>query len=297
MTALGLDADEETDRGKIKDGRQDADNDDDVIGDLRVGGHDEGPGAHDRRHQLATGRGRGFDPGGKLGRETGTLHQRDGDHAGRGGVGNRRTGDGAHQPGGHDRHQAGAADHAPGDGAGQVDDELTGAGTEQKGTEQDEHEHVAGRDAGDGAEQGVVTVDAAEQNGFRAQTGKFEDPADLCPPPANITQGDDDQHRDKPAGHPPGEFQGTENQDDAGHPLAGEHAYAARVDGVFHGDQVESRPGGEKPQQDIQGSPDDDGILAQRVDQRGHQGKAGKMQRVLPERRQHCHHVEPDVHQ
>ena len=87
----------EVDRRRDRGGQRDL-----GIGHAEDVGHDEGGDAHDRRHELAAGRGDGFVRGRPFAAVAGAHHQRDRERAGRGDVGDRGAADRAEQRAGHD---------------------------------------------------------------------------------------------------------------------------------------------------------------------------------------------------
>jgi hypothetical protein len=140
-----------------------------------------------------------------------------------------------------------AAGHRPG----QVDDKVAGAGAQQKGAEEDEHEDEGGRDPGDVAENSIIAVDRTKQDGLGAQAAELEHPVDQTAPPPHIGQCHDDEDGDDPAGGTAGEFDGGKDQGDAGDPLTGVEPDPALVDGILHADQIQGGTGGQQPQTDI----------------------------------------------
>ena len=111
-------------------------------------GHDEGHGAHDRRHDLAAHRRGRLDATSEGRAVTEALHQRDGELAGGDHVGHAGTGDGAHQCRGHDRYLGRAADLVAEQAHGEVGEQLDHPGLLEEGAKQNEQEDVGGRHIG-----------------------------------------------------------------------------------------------------------------------------------------------------
>ena len=128
----------------IEDGRNGRRLDDLGVGDVEVLGHDEGHGAHDRRHDLAAHRRGGLDGTGENTGVAEALHQRDGELAGGQHVGDAGARDGAHQPGGQHGHLGWAAFGMPDQPERQVVEEIDHAGVLEEGAEQDKQEDVGG---------------------------------------------------------------------------------------------------------------------------------------------------------
>ena len=155
-------------RAEIQHRRDDRGLDDGGIGHVQRLGHDEGDGAHHRRHDLAAHGGGGFDAAGKGGAIAEALHQGNGELAGGHDIGDARAGDRAHQAGGDDRDLGGAALGPADEAERDVGKQLDHAGPLQERAEQDEQEDVGGRDVGRDAvdalgAEGHVIDDLAER--------------------------------------------------------------------------------------------------------------------------------------
>ena len=148
--------------GEVQHGREDGAQRDLAVGDVHVLGHKERGSAHDRRHYLAAGGGRGLDSACKLGLIAGLLHHRDGDGAGGDGIADRGAGDHAAQRGGDDRDLGRAAGEAADEGVCKVYKESRDTGALKERAEDDEHNDVlcadldrSAHDAAGGIEQGI----------------------------------------------------------------------------------------------------------------------------------------------
>ena len=116
------------------------------IGDVQRLGHDEGDGAHHRRHDLPAHRRGRLDAAGESRLEAEALHQRDGELAAGHDVGDPRAGDGAHQC--RRQHADLRRPTAPGADQTQrhVVEERDHAGAFEEGGKDHEDEDVGGRD-------------------------------------------------------------------------------------------------------------------------------------------------------
>ena len=119
--------------------------------------HDERDGAHDRRHDLAAHRGGRLDAARECRPIAETLHQRNGELAGRDDIGDARPGNRSHQRRGEHRDLGGAALSAAEGAHGDVGEQPDHAGPLQERAEQDEQEDVGG---GDGGGDGVDALGA-----------------------------------------------------------------------------------------------------------------------------------------
>jgi hypothetical protein len=120
--------------------RRDADR---RVGDVDRLRHDEGDGAHDRRHDLSTHRGRRFHRAREIGGIAEALHQgncklADGDDVGDAGAINR-----AHQSGRDHRHLSGAAARMPDRAHREIGEKRDHARAFKKRAEQNEQEDVS----------------------------------------------------------------------------------------------------------------------------------------------------------
>ena len=138
--------DAEPDAGIVQQGRDHCSLDHFDVGDAYEFRHQEGGGAHDRRHQLASRGGGGFYGTGKGRTVAQFLHHGDGEGTGAGHVGHRGAGYGAHEAGGEHGHFGGTAHGPTGQCVGKVDEELAQAGGIQISSEQDEQEDEGGGD-------------------------------------------------------------------------------------------------------------------------------------------------------
>ncbi|MNY07864.1 hypothetical protein D3C86_1406870 [compost metagenome] len=111
-------------------------------------GHDEGNGAHYRRHYLAAHARSGLDPAGKRGPVAKALHQRNGELSRGHDVGNPGAGDGPHQRRRSNGHLRRAAELVPEQSHGEVGKQLDHAGLFKKGAEQNEQKNVGRRNVG-----------------------------------------------------------------------------------------------------------------------------------------------------
>ena len=102
--------------------------------------HDESAGAHDRGHDLPAGGSYGLDCACFLRSITGLLHQRNGEHAGTGYIGNRGTGDHSHQAGRKNRSLCRTADRLVGKLETGVNQHSSAAAVGEEGAEQQEIE-------------------------------------------------------------------------------------------------------------------------------------------------------------
>ena len=121
--------------------------------------HQEGGSAHNRRHNLPAGGGRGLDRAGKLGLVAGLLHHRNGDGAGGHGVADRGTGHHAAQGGGDDRDLRRTAGGSARDGVCKLDKELGNARLVQECAEDDEQDNEVQAGTDGGADNAVSSVE------------------------------------------------------------------------------------------------------------------------------------------
>jgi hypothetical protein len=176
--------------------------------------------------------------GGELRGKARALHHGNGDDAGGDRVGDGRAGDRAHEPRAHHRHHAGAASEASGQQARQLDDELAGAGLEQERPEQDEHEHIGGRDVGRAAEHALGAEEAAVEHGFQAQPWEGEQAGNVAPQEQDVGQRQHDQHGREPARGAPGELDGQQHGHARDH-IVGQHELRfAGIQRVLEQDQI-----------------------------------------------------------
>ena len=117
------------------------------VRDVRHLRHQEGRGAHDRRHQLAAGRSGGFYGAGEFRRVAETLHHRDSERARAYNVGYRTARYRAHEAAGEHRNLSGATRCAPGYRIGQVYEVLSEASLLEVCAKQDEQEDECARHA------------------------------------------------------------------------------------------------------------------------------------------------------
>ena len=122
------------------------------VGDADQLGDDEGRRAHDRRHDLAVGRGRDLNRARLGARKAGLFHHRDGKGARGDHIGDRRAGDRAGHARGQDRGLGRAAAIFADHREGEVQEITPGPGAVQKSAEQHEQEHEADRDINGNAE-------------------------------------------------------------------------------------------------------------------------------------------------
>ena len=133
-------------RGVVEKRRDESGQGDLVIGNADRLGHDEGDGAHHRRHDLAAHAGGRLDCSGEGPAVAEADHQRDGELAGGEDVGDRRAVDGAHQSRGDHRDLRRSALLVADETEGDVVEQPDHAGALEKRAKQDEQEDVGGRD-------------------------------------------------------------------------------------------------------------------------------------------------------
>ena len=178
---------------------------------LKVLDHDERGGAHDRRGDLTAGGRRRFHRPGKMRPVADALHHRNGQGAGRHGVGDRRAGNHAEAGGRHHSDLGRSAGKAAGDPGGNVDEQLAEADPLGQFAEQHEQEDVFGHHADRDAVDPLVShVEVVDQPGpgsarMRQHAGKLA-----------AEQGiGHEQHRDGrqgPADRPPCRLQDQDQQ-------------------------------------------------------------------------------------
>ena len=135
------DMNEQIHRGEIQQGRKHTDFYNVEVRHTGVFRNQEGAGAHQRRHDLATGTGCGFNAT-RLGRTKAQfLHQRNGKRARGYHVGDGTAGDGPHAGRGQNRSLGGAAALTARRRKRQIDEEAACAGHFQHGAEQHKDEH------------------------------------------------------------------------------------------------------------------------------------------------------------
>ena len=129
---------------EVENGRNDSSFDDFHIGDTDEFRHQESGCAHDRRHQLATGRSGCFYGTGEILVIAQFLHHRDGEGAGAYDVRYRGTGDRTLQSRGNDSDLSWSAGCPASDGIGDIDEEFPKTCLFQIRTEKDEEENEGG---------------------------------------------------------------------------------------------------------------------------------------------------------
>ena len=156
---LGFQMDRDEDACKVQNRRQNGLDDDLGVGNLHIVSHQESGSAHDGGHDLTAGGGGCFGCCGKLRLVAGALHQRNGDGAGAYCVGHRGTGDHAFHGGCHDGNLGRTAGETADNGVGDLNEEISNAGTLQEGTEDDEHHDELGADIDGGGEDTFLAVE------------------------------------------------------------------------------------------------------------------------------------------
>ena len=147
LLLAGPDVDIREYRRVVDESRNDRGGGDRKVGDVEELAHDEGSGAHDRRHQLAAGGGAGLDRAGVIGGIPDLFHERDGEGARSRDVGDGRAVDRAEQPGGYDRHLRRAAGLTSGKGKRKLVEKLRAAALREIGAKYDEHDDEGRRDS------------------------------------------------------------------------------------------------------------------------------------------------------
>ena len=143
----GLEIDVHEQRGVVEQRRNGGGDADRAIGDLQELRHDEGGGAHHRRHELAAGRADRFDRRRAVGREARAHHQRNGDDADRHHVADRGAGDHAEQRRADHRDLGGAAAKVAHRRHGDVGEIGRAAGAAEHLAHERERHHDQHRDA------------------------------------------------------------------------------------------------------------------------------------------------------
>ena len=199
----------------IKQARHQCGEDDLGIGHLKELGHQEGGGAHHRRHQLAAGRGDGLDGGGLVGGVAAALDHRDGDDAGGDDVGNGGTGDRAEQGGGDDGDLHRAATVAAHGEQRRVGEEARAAGGRQQRAEKNEGDDDGAGDRHRDAEN-AVAVEGEITGKLLPVLGAGSQAAGKDVAKHGVENEDDDDGHQHPAGCPSQRLEDQHNQDDAG---------------------------------------------------------------------------------
>ena len=123
--------------------RRDQRRDHDVhVSDIEEHDHEEDRESHDRRHDLGPVGGGRLDRGRELRLQPHPLHERDGHVAGHVDIAHRAARHRAHHRARHHRHQRGSGATAAEEGAGEVHDEVQGAGVLEHLAEDQEERHV-----------------------------------------------------------------------------------------------------------------------------------------------------------
>ena len=155
--------------------------DDRLVRQVQELDHQERRRAHDRRRDLAAGRGGGFDRAREVARIAEADHRRDRQRADRHGVRDRRTRQHAEHRRGEDADLGGTAGIASGDRRRDVDEELAQADARREHAEQheveDERRDDADRDAVDALARHVEVVDEARPRRARMLEQARERPA------------------------------------------------------------------------------------------------------------------------
>ena len=194
-----------------RDGRGDADR---SVGDLQELRHDEGGGAHHRRHELPAGRADRFDRRGAVWREPRLDHSRNGDDADREHVRHRAARDHAEQRRADHRDLGGAAAESPHSRHGEIGEEIRAAGARQHLAEDGVGDHHQNGDLKDRADHAVhVEADVGDHAFGRNPAGlevAAQERADI-----DIGRDRQDDRDEAPAGDASARVQHQERQDGA----------------------------------------------------------------------------------
>ena len=153
---LGLEVDLAEHAEEMHERRHDRRKDDRLIGDGEILDHQERGRAHDRRRDLAAGRGRRLDGAGKVARIADADHRRNRERADRHGVGDRRARNHAEQARAEDRDLGGAAGEAAGQRGRKIDEEAAEPDARRQNAEQHVVEDVGRHDAKRDAENALA---------------------------------------------------------------------------------------------------------------------------------------------
>ena len=217
--------------------------------------HEKGRGPHDRRGDLATGRGDGLDCASKAGGIAEVLHHRDGERSGGRDIGHRTARHHAHEPARHDGDLGRAAAARAGHGTGHGDEEVAAARHLQHRAEHDEEKDIFRRHAERGAKDAFkaeihlvdefAQVDAAmgqrAQHIHKAQIGPDKgigdkDQAQRRDHDPKAAAGDFERHKDGAEGHENLERAGGQCPGRAHHDIGGKDHGIADAD---HGQRRE----------------------------------------------------------
>ncbi len=135
------------DTRKIEEGRDDGGNDDIGIRNPGHFRHQKGCGAHDRGHDLSTGRGGSFYCCGKFGTIAHLFHHRNSEAAGAYSIGYRAAGDGPLQGTGDNGYFSRSPGSFPCQAVGNVDKKLTDTGALQERAEENKQKDKGGADS------------------------------------------------------------------------------------------------------------------------------------------------------
>ena len=159
-----MDCDE--DAGEVKHCREYRSQRDLGIGHVHVFRHEEGGGAHDGRHYLSAGGGRGLNGARKIGAVAGLFHHGNGDGAGRDGIADGGAGDHAAERGGDDRDLGGTAGEATDKRICKAYEELRNTGALKESAEDNKDNNILGADVNGRGEYAVGGVEySANQSG------------------------------------------------------------------------------------------------------------------------------------
>ena len=172
--ALGLEMHREEHGQIVEQGRQEGPDGHREVADIEELGHDEGGGAHDRRHDLAAGRRHGLDRPREGRAVADLLHQRDREDAGGHHVRDRAARYRAEQAAGHHRHLGRPAGRRAGERQGEVHEQLACLGSLDEGAEQDEQDDVAGADRQRDAEDALGRHVGLVEQHLRVRPGEQE---------------------------------------------------------------------------------------------------------------------------
>ncbi len=185
-----------------------------AVGDLQELRHDEGGGAHDRRHQLPAGRSHGLDGRSPVRREARLDHGRNGDDADREHVRDRAPGDHAEQRRAHHRDLGGAAAEAAHRRHGDVGEEIGAAGARQHLAQDGERDDDQHRYRQDRADDAVDVEPVVDDQPFRRDVAGLE-VAGQVGADVDVDRHCQDDADEAPARHPPARLQHQGDQDRA----------------------------------------------------------------------------------
>ena len=203
--APGLVVGHDEDAEEVHQGREDRDQHDGGVGLAGELGHDEAARAHDGRHEHAADGSRRLDAAGHVRLEAGFLHHGDGEAAGGYGVGDGAAGDGPEQAACDHRHLGRSPDSVPHRRQRKVDEKALGSAGLQKGSEDDEQDHVGGQHVGHDAEHAVALVEDAGAEFGEGVAGMRDDLGRVLTVDT-VDQHDGGQDDEGVPHHPPGQL-------------------------------------------------------------------------------------------